>query len=68
MHDRSDVEVLPYMNLILFGQKFSVGLNFADEGEASKFHQAVETKLHEREKRASECIGHSPWAYDSVSV
>lgn len=31
-----------------------VGLNFADEKEASKFNLAVEAKLQEREKRASE--------------
>ena len=38
----------------LFVQKFSVGLNFADEKEAVKFHQAVDAKLQEREKKASE--------------
>lgn len=32
-----------------------VGLNFADSKEAAKFDQAVEAKLHEREKKASEC-------------
>lgn len=31
-----------------------VGLNFADEKEATKFNLAVEAKLQEREKRASE--------------
>lgn len=35
-------------------QKFMVGLNFADEKEATKFNQAVEAKLQEREKKASE--------------
>ena len=38
-----------------FLQKFTVGLNFAEEKEAAKFYQAVEAKLQEREKRASEC-------------
>ena len=31
-----------------------VGLNFTDEKEATKFNQAVEAKLQDREKRASE--------------
>lgn len=31
-----------------------VGLNFADEKEASKFNMAVESKLQERERKTSE--------------
>ena len=36
-------------------QKFMVGLNFADEQEAERFGNAVETKIHERveKKRAN---------------
>lgn len=37
-------------------QKFTVGLNFTEERDASKFYDAVETKLHEREKKASEYV------------
>lgn len=36
-------------------QKFMIGLNFADEQEAERFGNAVETKIHERveKKRAN---------------
>ena len=32
-----------------------VGLNFADEGEADKFHETVNMKLQEKKRRNSEC-------------
>lgn len=34
-----------------------VGLNFADEGEADKFLETVNTKLQEKKRRNSECKG-----------
>ena len=41
-------------------QKFMVGLNFANEHEAEKFGNAVETKIHERvEKKRANCKSHT---------
>ena len=34
-----------------------VGLNFADEGEADKFHETVNMKLQEKKRRNSKCKG-----------
>nr|WAW84863.1 WASP/N-WASP [Halisarca dujardinii] len=41
---------LPHFH-IFPGDKFMIGLNFADEGEAEKFYDAVNTKISEKKRR-----------------
>ena len=44
-----------FISCVPFSQKFTVGLNFANEGEARQFHKAVDAKVNERQqKRDSE--------------
>lgn len=49
----------------VYCQKFTVGLNFASEQEADKFHQAVETKVQEKQEKHQRRM--SEYSFDGLS-